>query len=153
MEGLPGWGISSMPGPPPRQHEHERRYTPGTHLCIPTRRIRNDDNGGQMIFGELVGLKFPDICLTGEGKIPKKKLTQDTCPDWGSNLSLLRGSRACYRLFHSGGHVIHLTKFFSPTCFPRNWKLIITYKTSCVVWLWNLVSHLERGLEVKNVRE
>ena len=24
-----------------------------------------------MIFGELVGLKFPDICLTGEEKNPK----------------------------------------------------------------------------------
>ena len=24
MVGLPGWGISSMPGLPPRQHEHER---------------------------------------------------------------------------------------------------------------------------------
>ena len=27
-----------------------------------------DDNGGQMIFGDLVGLKLPDICLTGEEK-------------------------------------------------------------------------------------
>ena len=24
MEGLPGWGISSMPGPPPRQNKHEK---------------------------------------------------------------------------------------------------------------------------------
>ena len=39
----------------------------------------NDDYGGQMIFGDRVGLKFPDICLTGEGK-PPKKLTQETCP-------------------------------------------------------------------------
>ena len=31
-----------------------------------------DDNDGQMIFGDLVGLKLPDICLTGEEKIPKK---------------------------------------------------------------------------------
>ena len=36
-----------MPGPPPRQHKHERRYTPGTHTFIPTRRISNDDYGGQ----------------------------------------------------------------------------------------------------------
>ena len=64
MEGLPGWGISSMPRPPPRQHKHERLYT----SVIPTRRIWNDDYGGQMIFGDLVGLKFPDICLTGEEK-------------------------------------------------------------------------------------
>ena len=31
-----------------------------------------DDNDGQMIFGDLGGLKLPDICLTGEEKIPKK---------------------------------------------------------------------------------
>ena len=31
-----------------------------------------DDYDGQMIFGDLVGLKLPDICLTGEEK-PQKK--------------------------------------------------------------------------------
>ena len=31
-----------------------------------------DDNDGQMMFGDLVGLKLPDICLTGEEK-PRKK--------------------------------------------------------------------------------
>ena len=72
MEGLPGWVISPMPGPPPRQHKHERQYTPSTHSVIPTRRICNDDYDGQMIFGDLVGLKFPDICLTGEEK-PRKE--------------------------------------------------------------------------------
>ena len=36
------------------------------HTVIPTRRIWNDYYGSQMIFGDLVGLKFPDICLTGE---------------------------------------------------------------------------------------
>ena len=30
-----------------------------------------DDNDGQMIFGDLGGLKLPDICLTGEEK-PQK---------------------------------------------------------------------------------
>ena len=72
MEGLPGWVISPMPGPPPRQHKHESQYTPSTHSVIPTRRIWNDDYDGQMIFEDLVGLKFPDICLTGEEK-PRKK--------------------------------------------------------------------------------
>ena len=43
-----------------------------------------DDYDGQMIFGDLVGLKLPDIHLTGEEK-PQKNLTQETCPDWGSN--------------------------------------------------------------------
>ena len=43
-----------------------------------------DDNDGQMIFGDLGGLKLPDSCLTGEEK-PRKNLTQETCPDRGSN--------------------------------------------------------------------
>ena len=34
--------------------------------------IMNDDNDGQMIFGDLGGLKLPDICLTGEEK-PRRK--------------------------------------------------------------------------------
>ena len=103
MEGLPGWVISPMPGPPPRQHKHERQYTPSTHSVIPTRRIWNGDYDGQMIFGDLGGLKFPDICLTGWGKT-RKNLTQETCPDRGSNPGPLRDKRACYHLLHSGGH-------------------------------------------------
>ena len=43
-----------------------------THSVIPTRRRWNDDDEGQMIFRDLGGLKFPDICLTGEEK-PRKK--------------------------------------------------------------------------------
>ena len=43
-----------------------------------------DDNDDQTIFGDLVGLKLPDIRLTGEKK-PRKNLTQETFPDWGSN--------------------------------------------------------------------
>ena len=38
MEGLPAWEINSMPGPPPRQHGHETRYTPFTHSFILTGR-------------------------------------------------------------------------------------------------------------------
>ena len=68
-----------MPGPPPRQHKQERQYTPSTHSIIPTRRIWNDDYGGQMISGDLVGLKFPDICLTGEEK-PRKKPPRKPVP-------------------------------------------------------------------------
>ena len=62
-----------------------------------------DDNDGQMIFGDLVGLKLPDICLTGEEK-PQKNLTQGICPDWGSNPGPLHDRCACYHLAHSGGH-------------------------------------------------
>ena len=61
-----------------------------------------DDNDGQMIFGDAGGLKFPDICITGEEK-PRKNLTQETCPDRGSNPGPLRDKRACYHLLHSGG--------------------------------------------------
>ena len=34
--------------------------------------IDDDDNDGQMIFGDLWGIKLPDICLTGEEK-PQEK--------------------------------------------------------------------------------
>ena len=61
-----------------------------------------DDYGGQMIFGDLVGLKLPDIRLTSEEK-PRKNLTQETYPDRGSNLGPLSDKHACYHLLHSGG--------------------------------------------------
>ena len=61
-----------------------------------------DDNDGQMIFGDLGDLKLPDICLIGKGKTPKK-VTQETCPDRGSNPGPLRDRRECYRLALSGG--------------------------------------------------
>ena len=46
------------------------------------------------------------------GKTPKKNLTQETCPDWGSNPGLLRDKRACYHLLHSGGQYV-LTNFLN----------------------------------------
>ena len=48
--------------------KYERQYTPSTHPVIPTRRIWNDDYDGQMIVGDLGGLKLLNICLTGEEK-------------------------------------------------------------------------------------
>ena len=33
--------------------------------------MSDDDNDDQMIFGDLVSLKFPYICLTDEEKTPK----------------------------------------------------------------------------------
>ena len=62
----------------------------------------NDDNDGQMMFGDLGGLKFPDICLTDEEN-PQKNLTQETCPDRGSNPGPLRDRHACYYPAHSSG--------------------------------------------------
>ena len=64
--------------------------------------MSDDDNDGQMIFGDLGGLRLPDICLTGEEK-PRKNLTQETCPDRGSNPGPQRDKRACCRLVHSSG--------------------------------------------------
>ena len=39
----------------------------------------DDDNDGQMIFGDLGGLKLPDICLTGEEK-PEKTSPRKLAP-------------------------------------------------------------------------
>ena len=39
----------------------------------------DDNNDGQMIFGDIGGLKLPDICLTGEEK-PRKNLTRKLVP-------------------------------------------------------------------------
>ena len=71
MGALPRLGINSMPGPPARQDEHERRYTPFTHPFMLTRRIWKVD---------YCGLKLTAICLTGEEK-PRKNLTQEISPD------------------------------------------------------------------------
>ena len=65
--------ISLMPGPPPGQHKHERQYTPSTH---------SSTQQGQMIFGDLGGLKFADICLTGEEKPRKKTSPRKLVPTW-----------------------------------------------------------------------
>ena len=35
-----------------------------------------DDNDGQMIFGDLGGLKLPELCLTGEEKPQPGNLSQ-----------------------------------------------------------------------------
>ena len=44
---------------------------------------------------------------------PRKNLTQETCPDRGSNPGPLRGKRACCRLTHSGGLVMW---WVAPNC-------------------------------------
>ena len=74
--------------------------------------MSDDDNDGQMIFGDLAGLKLPDICLTGE-QTPRKNLTQETSPDRGSNPGPLRDRLAIYRLAHSGGLTLSQTAVHS----------------------------------------
>ena len=80
MECLPGWVMSPMPGPPPRQQKHERRYTPSTHSVIPTRRIWKDDYDGQMIFGDLGGPKVPWHLSYRWGKTPNKTSPRKPVP-------------------------------------------------------------------------
>ena len=64
--------------------------------------MNRSDTDVQMIFGDVGGLKLPNICLTGEEK-PRKNLTQEICTNRGSNPGTLRDRRACCRLAHSGG--------------------------------------------------
>ena len=71
----------------------------------------NDDNEGQMLFGDLGDLKLPDTCLTYEEK-PPKNLTQETFPDQGSNPGPLRDKLAYYHLFNSGGLSNKTIRFF-----------------------------------------
>ena len=97
--------------------------------------------------GTFVGLKFPDICLTGEEKY-SKNLTQDTCPDRESNPDPLRDRLACYRLFHSGGQYEILT-YKSRNYALRSWlrardlsrdiKVVITRSiTFYIHWYWKV---------------
>ena len=41
--------------------------------------MSDDDNDGQMIFGDVGGLKLPDICVTGEEK-PRKTSPRELVP-------------------------------------------------------------------------
>ena len=102
MEGLPGSVISPMPGPPPRQHKHERQYTPSTHPFNKANmewwwRRPNDIRGP-------CGPKGSRHLSYRWGKT-RDNLTQETCPDRGSNPGPLRDKRACYHLPHSGGQI------------------------------------------------
>ena len=123
MEGLPGWVIGPMPGPPPRKHKHERQYTPCTHSVIPTRQIWNDDYDGQMIFGDIGEPKVSWNLSYRWGKTPKN-LTQETCPDRGSNHGPAAWQACMLPLAPQRWTIIHLGKFYSLACFPRNWMLI-----------------------------
>ena len=87
----------------------------------PQRMMSDDDNDGQMIFGDLGGLKLPGICLTGEEK-PRKNLTQETSPDQGSNPGPLQFHNrifiTCIRYFVL---LIVQVALFLFTAFPSWW--------------------------------
>ena len=53
-----------------------------------------DDYDGRMIFGDLVGLKLPDIRLTGEEK-PRKKPHPGSLSRPGIEPGPAAGKRAC----------------------------------------------------------
>ena len=83
-----------------------------------------------MIFGDRGGLKFPDLCLTGEDK-PRKNLTQEICPDRGSNPGPLRDKRACYHLRHLRWTVVKtLVYLLVTTSFGKNFAI---FRPSSVV--------------------
>ena len=96
-----------------------------------------DDNDGLMIFGGLGGLKLPDISLKDEEK-PRRNLTQETCPDRGSNLNPLHDKRACYHLLYSGG--------LDVSCIIHNLVSILTQLHVKLVELDNILFEL-RSLE------
>ena len=81
------------------------------------------------------GLKFPDICLTGKEK-PRKNLTQETCPDRGSNPGPLRDKRACYHLLHSGGRQFIWILIFSSVFFegPQGQISKTTGGPQAIIW-------------------
>ena len=59
--------------------------------------------------GDLVSLKLPDICLTGEEKPPEKTSPRNLV--WTEDrIRAHRKRRACYRLLYSGGRFKELTK-------------------------------------------
>ena len=81
------------------------------HAPILPNKIWKDDYDGQMIFGTLWALTFLTIALQVR-KNPGKNLTQETCPDRGSNPGPLQDKCACYHSLHSGGQ--------RPVWFGRN---------------------------------
>ena len=130
-------------------------HTRHTHSFIPTRRIWwNDYYGSQMIFGDRVGLKFPDICLIGEQKKKtRKNLTQETCLDQGSNPGPLRDRRACYRLFHNGGpnYGIWTVKFNVIPTFHQSLisiNIVLSFEINFVLLNFNLVKKFCNSLKI-----
>ena len=88
MEGLPGWGINSMPGPPLRQHKHERRYTTFTHPFMLTRWMK----GWLWQPNDIRGPCGP------KASWPKKLVSTGE-----SNPGPLCDRHSCYHTLHSGG--------------------------------------------------
>ena len=104
-ESLPRWGISSMPGPPPRHHQHERRYTSFTHTFI--------------WYKDKYEVKW----YSGNWERTRKNLPRKFVPT-GNRIRTrcVTGSHVtvCYRLFHSGAHLL------IPDNINTSWENVLT---------------------------
>ena len=83
------------------------------------------------------GLKFPDICLTGEEN-PERNLTQETCPDRGLNPGPLRDRLACYSLSHSGGQCERLKDY----AIYRSHFRFVSYKSYMGWWALQVLTNI-----------
>ena len=81
MEGLLGWGLSSLPEPPPRQYEHESRDTPVTYSFFVTRQMWKDDYDGQTVpIGRPCGPKASWHLSYRRGKTQEKSSPRKLVP-------------------------------------------------------------------------
>ena len=116
-----------MPWPSPRQHEQLRPYRSYTHLGILTRRMAKWYSGKR--FGPKASWR-----LSYRWEKTRKNLTQETCPDRGSNPGPLHDRRACYRLLHIGGRLVR-----------------IEYKISEIIIIWFSKTHYDDQFLKKNL--
>ena len=118
--------------------------------------MSDDDSDDQIIFGDIGDLKLRDICLTG-GEKPRKNLTQESCPDRGSNPGPLRDRRACCHLAHSGGLQtgpgVHSASYkMSTRCVLRGYRrpsvgpVTLPLPSALAVNMWTLASTSSVGL-------
>ena len=111
-----------------------------------------DDYDGQMIFGDLVGLSFLTFVLQMR-KNPEKNLTQETCPDRGSNPGPLCDKRACYHLFHSGGRYNCVIRYSRHKCLYRIIFICKTLRIDIIeIFITQVlrISRYKRSLRVEN---
>ncbi|PSN30341.1 hypothetical protein C0J52_25540 [Blattella germanica] len=104
-----------------------------------------NDYDGQMMSGDRLGLKFPDICLMGEEK-PQKNLTQETCPDRESNPGPLRERRIRYPLLHNAR--------MSNACIQKEIKHRLNSGNACYCGLQRLLSSqlLSKNIKLKKYK-
>ena len=105
MDVLPGWEMSSMPGPRPRQHEHESQYTRHAPVHSNKANMKGWLWQPNYIRGTCRPKTSCHLCYRW-GKTPKNP----TCPERGLNPGPLWYRRECYRLFYSERIIINSKK-------------------------------------------